>query len=129
VAELRDVLVVEDNPQNLELVTYLLEEAGVRVRSAGDAGSTHLALADGLPDAVLMDMQLPGTDGLELVARLRADASTARLPIIALTAHAMRGDRERFLAGGCDGYLAKPIDTATFVDDVRALVSAARHRR
>lgn len=127
-AELRDVLVVEDNPQNLELVTYLLEEAGVRVRSAGDAGSTLHALAGRLPDAILMDMQLPGTDGLELVARLRAEPATAHLPIIALTAHAMRGDRERFLAGGCDGYLAKPIDTTSFVDDVRRLVAAARRR-
>ncbi len=128
-ADLDDVLVVEDNPQNLELVTYLLEEAGIRVRSAGDAGTTHLVLAAGLPDAVLMDMQLPGTDGLGLVARLRADPRTAHLPIIALTAHAMRGDRERFLAGGCDGYLAKPIDTATFVDDVRRLVAEVRRRR
>ncbi len=74
---------------------------------------------------VLMDMQLPGIEGLELVARLRKDPRTARLPIVALTAHAMHGDRERFLDGGCDGYLAKPIETARFVDQVRQIWRAS----
>jgi two-component system, cell cycle response regulator DivK len=110
----RSVLIVEDNRQNLELVQFLLEEAGHRVRSAGDARGARAELDRELPDLVLMDMQLPGTDGLELVAELRADPRFRRLPIVALTAHALRGDRERFLAGGCDGYIAKPIDVATF---------------
>ena len=119
--EMRSVLVVEDNPQNLELVEFLLEEAGVEVRAAADAESATEILSSFRPDLVLMDMQLPGTDGLSLVRQLRRASSTVDLPIVALTAHAMRGDRERFLAGGCDGYLAKPIDTARFVDQVRAI--------
>lgn len=114
----RSVLVVEDNPQNFELVEFLLEEAGIEVHGARDPEAAAAMLAGPLPDMVLMDMQLPGVAGLELVARLRRDPRTARLPIVALTAHAMRGDRERFLAGGCDGYIAKPIETARFLDQI-----------
>ncbi len=110
----RRVLIVEDNRQNLELAQFLLEEAGMRVRSAVDARGARAELERELPDLVLMDMQLPGTDGLELVAELRQDPRLRHLPIVALTAHALRGDRERFLAGGCDGYIAKPIDVSTF---------------
>lgn len=124
-SELRSVLVVEDNEQNLELVAFLLEEAGIGVRSASDAGEALEALAAALPDLILMDMQLPGTDGLTLVGRLRADPRTAAVPIVALTAHAMRGDRERFLAGGCDAYLAKPIDITTFLDELRRVLEAS----
>src|SRR6476659_4891851 len=118
----RDVLIVEDNRQNLELVQFLLEEAGMKVRSAADARQARAELERALPDLVLMDMQLPGTDGLELVAELRSDARFRALPIIALTAHALRGDRERFLAGGCDGYIAKPIDVATFAEQVESVI-------
>jgi len=114
----RSVLVVEDNPQNFELVEFLLEEAGIDVRGARDPESAEALLCGPLPDMVLMDMQLPGTEGLEMVARLRRDPRTSRLPVVALTAHAMQGDRERFLAGGCDGYLPKPIETARFVDQI-----------
>jgi CheY-like chemotaxis protein len=118
----RDLLIVEDNRQNLELVQFLLEEAGHRVRSATDARGARAELERLVPDLVLMDMQLPGTDGLELVAELRGDPRFRHLPIVALTAHALRGDRERFLAGGCDGYIAKPIDVATFALQVEALL-------
>ncbi len=118
-SELRTVLVVEDNEQNLELVVFLLEEAGLEVRSAGDAETALEILSSTAPDLILMDMQLPGTDGLALVSRLRQSPSTAAVPIVALTAHAMRGDRERFLSGGCDAYLAKPIDTTSFLDELR----------
>jgi CheY-like chemotaxis protein len=124
----RVVLVVEDNEQNMELATYLLEEAGYEVRGAATAEEMREALASGLrPDLVLMDMQLAGVDGLELVAELRRDSANAELPVVALTAHAMRGDRERFVAGGCDGYIAKPIDVKTFVRDVQGFI--ARERR
>ncbi len=112
------ILVVEDNEQNLELVEYLLEDAGAVVRSAMDADAARAALAKETPELILMDMQLPGTDGLTLVSEIRQRQEMQQLPIIALTAHAMRGDRERFLAGGCDGYVAKPIDVATFVDEL-----------
>ena len=122
----RDVLIIEDNRQNLELAQFLLEEAGHSVRSAGDARSARAELERLVPDLVLMDMQLPGTDGLELVAELRGDPRFRALPIVALTAHALRGDRERFLAGGCDGYIAKPIDVATFALQVEALMPPPR---
>ena len=118
----RHVLIVEDNRQNLELVQFLLEEAGHDVRAAYDARGARAELERAVPDLVLMDMQLPGTDGLELVAELRADARFRHLPIVALTAHALRGDRERFLAGGCDGYIPKPIDVATFALQVEAVM-------
>ena len=122
----RRVLLVEDNRQNLELVQFLLEEAGHRVRSAADARTARAELEREMPDLVLMDMQLPGTDGLELVAELRQEPRFRHLPIVALTAHALRGDRERFLAGGCDGYIAKPIDVATFALQVEALMPPPR---
>jgi CheY-like chemotaxis protein len=118
----RDVLIVEDNRQNMELVQFLLEEAGMSVRAAADARQARVELERGVPDLVLMDMQLPGTDGLELVAELRQDPRFRALPIVALTAHALRGDRERFLAGGCDGYIAKPIDVATFTVQVESVL-------
>jgi len=125
----RDVLIVEDNRQNLELVQFLLEEAGHRVRSAADARSARAELERSVPDLVLMDMQLPGTDGLELVAELRGDPRFRHLPIVALTAHALRGDRERFLAGGCDGYIPKPIDVTTFAAEVRELMNGFERGR
>lgn len=112
------ILVIEDNEQNLELVEFLLEEAGLVVSKAMDADAARAALAGEIPDLILMDMQLPGTDGLSLVREIRASERLKAIPVIALTAHAMRGDRERFLAGGCDGYIAKPINVATFVDDI-----------
>lgn len=123
-AKIDVILVVEDNEQNLELVEYLLEDEGITVRSAQDADAAREALARETPDLILMDMQLPGTDGLTLVQEIRTKEPTSKLPIIALTAHAMRGDRERFLAGGCDGYIAKPIDASSFVDQIRSIAEA-----
>jgi CheY-like chemotaxis protein len=124
----RRVLVVEDNRQNLELVQFLLEEAGMEVRSAADVKQARAELERELPDLVLMDMQLPGVAGLELVAELRRHPRFRALPIVALTAHALRGDRERFLAGGCDGYIPKPIDVATFAADVQELIHGFERR-
>ena len=120
----RTILVVEDNEQNLELVEYLLEEAGFHVQTARDADEARTRLQASLPDLILMDMQLPGTDGLSLVAEIRRHARTSTIPIVALTAHAMRGDRERFLAGGCDGYISKPIDATTFAGDILAILTS-----
>ena len=114
----RDILVVEDHPQNFELVEFLLEDAGYRVRWAVDAAAMRRELAVGLPALVLMDIQLPGVDGLSLVGEIRQRPEAAALPIVALTAHAMRGDRERFLAAGCNGYISKPIETASFIGQV-----------
>jgi len=128
VSKLEVILVVEDNEQNLELVQYLLEDSGLKVIAAPDAEIAREQLAQGMPDLILMDMQLPGTDGLTLVEEIRSQESMAKVPIIALTAHAMRGDRERFLAGGCDGYIAKPIDATSFVDQVRTIGEGAHKR-
>ncbi len=120
------VLVVEDDEVNLELAAFLLEEAGFEVRAARDLDEARRALQAEAPDVLLMDMSLNGADGLELVAELRADPGLRRLPVLALTAHAMRGDRERFLAAGCDGYIAKPIDVKTFVHEVARHLAGRR---
>ncbi|MEJ2367543.1 MAG: response regulator [Acidobacteriota bacterium] len=114
-----DILLVEDNPQNLELAEFLLEEAGWRVRTAKNARQAREAIQDHMPDLILMDIYLPGCSGLDLVREIRLMPGGSELSIVALTAHAMRGDRERFLKGGCTGYIAKPIDVKLFVSSIR----------
>jgi two-component system cell cycle response regulator DivK len=104
------VLLVEDNEKNMKLLRDVLTAKGYRVVEAtsGEDAVTR-TLADE-PQLVLMDVQLPGIDGVEALRRVRADARTARVPVVALTAQAMDGDRDRFLAAGFDGYLSKPVD-------------------
>ena len=104
------ILVVDDNPTNLKLVRVLLQSMGYQVATAVDAEDALEKLRGPLPRLVLMDLQLPGMDGLELVRRLKADPRTCRLTIVAVTAYAMRGDEERARAAGCDDYVTKPID-------------------
>jgi two-component system cell cycle response regulator DivK len=109
------VLIVEDNPANLTLATFLLQSAGHTVLSARDA-ETGVALARvEQPDLVLVDIQLPGMDGLEATALLKSDQATRAIPVIALTALAMKGDEERIRAAGCDGYIAKPLAYKEFL--------------
>jgi CheY-like chemotaxis protein len=116
------VLVVEDNALNLKLVRDVLGHAGYRVLEAGDAErGLELARAE-VPDLILMDVQLPGIDGVEALGRLRADPKTAGIPVAALTALAMREDRERFLAAGFDGYLEKPVSVPALPGQVAALI-------
>ena len=122
------ILVVEDNPLNLELVTDLLEAAGFIVCPANTAEEALHAARELSPDLVLMDLSLPGLDGLAATRALRADLATQHLTIIALTAHAMKGDEALALEAGCDGYLAKPIDTRTFVKKVAGLIVSANSR-
>lgn len=105
------VLVVDDNPVNCKLVTYVVEAAGHEARTAGDADAALAEIRAHRPDVILMDLQLPGIDGLELTRRLKADPQTRAIAIIAVTAYAMKGDREKALAAGCDDYVTKPIDT------------------
>jgi two-component system cell cycle response regulator DivK len=112
------ILLVEDVEDNRELVRLLLESAGHLVVEAHTGQEALDCLAAGLPDLILMDLSLPTIDGWEVTRRLRLDGRTAALPIIALTAHAMAGDRDRVLASGFDGYIAKPIDVSTFLSQV-----------
>lgn len=114
------VLLVEDNPANMTLATFLLKSAGYEVLSATDA-EAGLALARReQPDLVLMDIQLPGMDGLEACAILKKDEGTRDIPVIALTALAMKGDEERIRAAGCDGYIAKPLAYREFLATIAA---------
>jgi CheY-like chemotaxis protein len=119
------VLVVEDNLLNLELVTDLLEAGGQFVSQAGTAEEGLRLAQKNLPDIILMDLSLPGMDGLAATKALRANPATGHLPVIAITAHAMKGDEESALNAGCAGYLAKPIDTRTFVSRVLGFIEAA----
>ena len=113
------ILVVEDNDKNLKLARDLLEWAGFVV-DAATTGEDAVAVArTTIPDLILMDLQLPGIDGFEALARLRGHDETRRVPVVALTASAMSRDRERALAAGFDGFLEKPIDVRGFPDQVR----------
>ncbi len=103
------VLVVEDNVSNMKLATFLLESVGHTVLAATDAEAGIATARAEQPDLVLMDIQLPGMDGLHATALLKADEDTRAIPVIALTALAMKGDAERIHAAGCDGYIAKPM--------------------
>jgi CheY-like chemotaxis protein len=105
------VLVVDDNLTNLKLIEYLLRSKGYDVSTAVDAESAQQEVRARKPDLVLMDLQLPGMDGLELTRRLKQDPATRHIVILAVTAYAMKGDEERARSAGCDGYIPKPIDT------------------
>ena len=114
------ILVVEDNPANLELVHYLLEKAGHTVLTAEDGGQGLEIARRERPDLVLSDLQMPVLDGYELLARLRADPLLHTVPVIALTAYSMAGDRHKVLLAGFNGYLPKPIFPETFVAQIEA---------
>lgn len=114
------ILVVEDNADNMFLTVTLLESAGHTVLSAIDAEAGLTLARDELPDLILMDIQLPGMDGLEATACLKRDEATRGIPVIALTALAMKGDEERIRAAGCDGYISKPIGIKEFLATVAA---------
>ena len=118
----RNVLIVDDNPMNMKLVRVLLTGEGYEVRTAADALEALDILKEWRPLLILMDIQLPGIDGLELTRRLKADSATDQIIIIGLTAYAMKGDEERILAAGCDAYIAKPIDTRTFPAIIATLI-------
>lgn len=115
-------LAVDDNEMNLELMVCALELDGFEVSAARDAAEFRRVFATRRPDVVLMDVQLPGTSGLDLTRELKADPANASIPVIAVTAHAMKGDEQRMRAAGCDGYLSKPLDVQTFAQSVRALL-------
>jgi CheY-like chemotaxis protein len=108
------ILIVDDNPLNLKLAADVLASAGFVVDQARDANEARTILGNRLPDLILMDIAMPGMDGLTLTRLLKADARFSEVPIVALTASAMKGDDEKALAAGCVGYIAKPVDTRTF---------------
>ncbi len=112
------VLLIEDNATNMELAMFLLQSAGHTVLSATDAEAGLMLARDEQPELILMDIQLPGMDGLEATALLKRDQATYDIPVIALTALAMKGDEERIRAAGCDGYIAKPMRYQDFLATV-----------
>ena len=119
------VLVVDDNALNTELATFVLEEAGFVVASTAAAADVRAQIVDFRPDLILMDVRLDGADGLALTLELKADPVLQAIPIVAFTAFAMKGDQARMRAAGCDGYIAKPIDVATFAKQVGDLLKSA----
>jgi CheY-like chemotaxis protein len=114
----RRILLVEDNPQNRYLMTYLLESKGHVVDVAEDGEQALTILEDQVPDLILMDMQLPRVDGYEATRRIKADDRLRSVPLVALTAHSMKGDRARAVDAGCDAFVSKPVDA----EEILALV-------
>ncbi len=119
------ILIIEDNELNLQLATDLLEANGFIVHQARSAEEGLRVARKVKPTLVLMDWSLPGMDGLHATSLLKANPDTAHLTVIALTAHAMKGDEDLAREAGCDGYLTKPINTRTFVRDIKSFIAGA----
>jgi two-component system, cell cycle response regulator DivK len=113
-----EILIIDDHPQNLKLARIVVSGAGFVVRTASDAEEGLHALASFSPRLILLDLQLPGIDGLALTRRLKSDPARRDILVIALTAYAMPGDEERAREAGCDGYLTKPVDIKTLADTI-----------
>ncbi len=123
---MKKVLVVEDNKDNLDLISYALRRGGYEVISAGTGEEgVELAIKE-KPSFILMDINLPGIDGLEATRRVRNSEADGRIPIIAITSYAMRGDMEKILSAGCDGYFEKPIDPLTIVEQISKILEAPK---
>lgn len=119
------LLIVDDNPENLKLILLLLASSGHELVTATDAVQALHAIERRVPDLILLDLQLPGMDGLELTRRLRANTQTRSIPIIAVTAYAMKGDEDKARDAGCDGYLVKPIDKKLLREAVKGYLGSA----
>jgi CheY-like chemotaxis protein len=117
------ILVVDDNATNMKLLRVLLMSHGYEVRTAVDANAALEIMNEFRPRLILMDIQLPGMSGLELTSLLKANPATRDILILAITAYAMKGDEEKARAAGCDGYIAKPIDTRTLADTIGRLLA------
>jgi len=118
--DMAKVLVVEDNAANMKLANFLLQSAGHTVLAAANAEAGLTIAREEQPDLILMDIQLPGMDGLTATVQLKKDDATRAIPVIALTALAMKGDEERIRAAGCDGYIAKPMGYQEFLATIEA---------
>ncbi len=123
------ILIVDDNPIDLKLVGELLEIKGFRTERVSDAEQAQRTLTRLLPDLILVDIALPGMDGLTFTRLLKTDPRLAHVPVVALTAFAMRGDDQRAHASGCDAYLTKPVSTRHFSDQIVEILEAAEARR
>ncbi|OGR19446.1 MAG: two-component system response regulator [Desulfobacterales bacterium GWB2_56_26] len=119
---MRTVLIIEDNKDNLKIVTYALQRAGYTVIAAESGEEGYTLALEKRPFFILMDINLPGLDGLETTRRIRSSEIDGNIPIIAITSYAMTGDRERILAAGCNGYFEKPIDPITIVDQIHKIL-------
>ena len=120
------ILVVDDNVRNLKLAFDVLEDAGYEVVEAKDAEEAQIMIDRNLPDLILMDIALPGMDGLTLTRKIKANERTKHIRIIALTAFAMKGDDQKALAAGCDGYITKPIDIHQMPVQVAEILGGSR---
>lgn len=120
------ILVVDDNPTNLKLVAFLLGTNGFSVRVAGNAEEALAALHERVPRLILMDLQLPGMDGLTLTRKLKADPRTSAAFIVAFTAYAMKGDEQKAIDAGCEAYITKPIDTRSLPAKLREYLASRR---
>jgi len=121
----KTVLIIEDNDLNMKLFADLLEAEGYRVLQSREGVAGFQLARQAHPDLVVMDIQLPAISGLEVTRWLKEDAELAHIPVVAVTAYAMKGDEARMLEGGCEAYLAKPISVATFLETIRRLIDRA----
>lgn len=121
----KKILVVEDDAQNSYLIRFILEKSGYTVVAVGDGAQAVEAASAESPDLILMDMLLPKMSGYDATRAIKADPDTADVTVIALTAYSMKGDRERILEAGCDGYISKPIDPETFVSQMEEFMPVA----
>ncbi len=117
--QMKKILIVEDDEKSLYLARFILEKQGYEVIEAGDGLEAVNKAFKETPDMILMDMQLPKLDGYEATMRIKTDEKSSKIPVIALTAYAMKGDREKTLESGCSGYIEKPIDAATLAEEVK----------
>lgn len=123
----KKILLVEDNPVNRRLAEFLLRSQGYQVRTATNAREAFDHIKTERPDLILMDVQLPGMDGLEATKKIKEEPATCDIPVVAVTSYAMKGDREKALAAGCSGYITKPIDKDTFVQEVATVLSTNKN--
>ncbi len=123
----KKILLVEDNPVNRRLAEFLLRSQGYQVRAATNAQEAFDTIKAERPDLILMYVQLPGMDGLEATRKIKAEPTTRDIPVVAVTSYAMKGDREKALAAGCSGYITKPIDKDTFVQEVATVLASSKN--
>jgi two-component system cell cycle response regulator DivK len=121
----KTVLIVEDNDLNMKLFVDVLEGAGYRVLQSGEGLAGFQLARTERPDLIVMDIQLPAISGLEVTRWLKEDPELAHIPVVAVTAYAMKGDKARMLEGGCEAYLAKPISVVSFLETIRRLIERA----